>query len=153
MGGAIPSWHPRACPFGDRKCLGNQSPFIPSDVGLDLCPVFFILSLRRRQLYFLAPCTRESKPFSMQWIPDFKHWISDSWSMELGFRIPILSWLLNIISLSCILDSKAQDSGFHNSNFPGFPYFNRWRTAFIIYQEEFGNFCLQRRLLHSMHLL
>ena len=119
--GSIPSLHPRVCPFGTRKWLGNRSPFIPSDVGLDLRPVFFILSLRCRQLYFLVPCTGEPKTFSMQWILDFKHWISDSLPLELGFRIPIVTGISN--SLSYILDSKPQDSAFHNSNFPGFPYF------------------------------
>ena len=36
--------------------------------------------------------------------------------MELGFRIPIVSGIPD--SLSCIPFSKAQDSGFHNSDFP-----------------------------------
>ena len=37
--------------------------------------------------------------------------------MELGFRIPIVSGIPD--SLSCIPDSKAQDSGFHKPRFPG----------------------------------
>ena len=37
--------------------------------------------------------------------------------MELGFWIPIFSGIPD--SLSCILDSKAQDSGFNEQTFPG----------------------------------
>ena len=37
--------------------------------------------------------------------------------MVLEFRIPIVSRIPD--SLSCILDSKTQDSGFHKPNFPG----------------------------------
>ena len=39
-------------------------------------------------------------------------------SVELGFRIPIVSVIAD--SLSCIPDSKAHGSGFHKKNFPGF---------------------------------
>jgi len=39
-------------------------------------------------------------------------------SVELGFWIPIVSGIPD--SFSCILDSKPQDCGFHNQNFPGF---------------------------------
>ena len=39
-------------------------------------------------------------------------------SVELGFRIPIVSGIPD--SLSCIPDSKAQDFWFHKQNFPGF---------------------------------
>ena len=49
------------------------------------------------------------------WIPDslsVENCILDSMSMEPGFRIPIISRILD--SLSWIPDSKAQDSGFHN---------------------------------------
>ena len=38
--------------------------------------------------------------------------------MELGFRIPIVSEIP--LSLCCILDSKAPDSGFRRQNFQGF---------------------------------
>ena len=41
-----------------------------------------------------------------------------SLSVELGIWIPILSAITD--SLSCILDSKALDSGFHNQNLPGY---------------------------------
>ena len=54
---------------------------------------------------------RESKT-----ILDSKPWIPDSLSVELGFRIPIVSGFIPD-SLSCIQDSKAQDSGFHSKNF------------------------------------
>ena len=43
--------------------------------------------------------------------------IPDSLSVVLEFRIPIVSRIPD--SLSCILDSKAQDSGFHKQNFTG----------------------------------
>ena len=41
-----------------------------------------------------------------------------SFSVELGFRIPIISGIPD--SLSCIPDSKAQYSGFHKQKFPRF---------------------------------
>ena len=44
---------------------------------------------------------------STPWIPDSRNWIPHSFSVELGFRIPIVSG---------IPDSKAQDSRFHNKN-------------------------------------
>ena len=40
------------------------------------------------------------------------------WIAFHGFRIPIVSRIPD--PLSCILDSKAQDSGFHEQNFPEF---------------------------------
>ena len=43
---------------------------------------------------------------------------SDLFLVELGFWIPILSRIPD--SLSCIPESKVQDSGFHKQNFPGF---------------------------------
>ena len=39
-------------------------------------------------------------------------------SVELGFQMPIVSGIPD--SFSCVPDSKAQDSGFHKQNFPGF---------------------------------
>ena len=39
-------------------------------------------------------------------------------SLELGFWIPVVSGILD--SLSCIPDSKDQDSGFHKQKFLGF---------------------------------
>ena len=49
-------------------------------------------------------------------IPDSSNWIRDSLSMEFGFRIAIVRWIQD--SLSCIPDSKAQDSRFHKQKFP-----------------------------------
>ena len=43
-----------------------------------------------------------------------RYWIS----VELGFWIPVVTGILD--SLSCIPDSKAQDSGFHIPKFPEF---------------------------------
>ena len=43
---------------------------------------------------------------------------SKSFSVELGFRIPIVGGIPD--SYSCIPDSKAQDSGFHKQTFPRF---------------------------------
>ena len=45
------------------------------------------------------------------WILDSTQWIPDRLSVQLGFRIPIVSGIP--VSLSCIPDSKARDSGFH----------------------------------------
>ena len=39
-----------------------------------------------------------------------------SFSVELGFRIPIVSGILDFYG--CIPDSKAQDSGFRKPSFP-----------------------------------
>jgi len=47
-----------------------------------------------------------------------RYWIPDSLSIDLGFRILIVSGIPD--SLSCIPDSKAQDSGFQKQKFPGF---------------------------------
>ena len=44
------------------------------------------------------------------------HWILDSLSAKSGFRIPIVSEIPD--SLSCLPDSKAQDSGCHRQKFP-----------------------------------
>ena len=56
------------------------------------------------------------------WIPCRKFQIPGTWlhtfSVELGFWIPILCRIPD--PLSCIPYSKAQDSGFHKQNFPGF---------------------------------
>ena len=50
------------------------------------------------------------------WIPDSRYCIPNYLSVELGFWIPIVSGIPD--SLSCIPDSKAQDSEFHNQKFP-----------------------------------
>ena len=47
----------------------------------------------------------------------------DSLTGELGFQIPVVSGTSD--SLSCILDSSAQDSGFHNSNFPDYGFYKQ----------------------------
>ena len=52
------------------------------------------------------------------WIPDSRHLIPIFFLVELGFWIPILSRIPN--SLSCIPESKVQDSEFHKQNFPPF---------------------------------
>ena len=56
------------------------------------------------------------------WIPRRGFWILgtrfQSFSVELGFWIRIVRRIPD--SLSCILDSKAQDFGFHKQNFPRF---------------------------------
>ena len=43
---------------------------------------------------------------------------SDPLALELGYRIPIVSGIPD--SLSCIPDSKTQDSTFHKQKFLGF---------------------------------
>ena len=52
-----------------------------------------------------------------------------SLSVELGFWIPIVSWIPD--SYNCIPDYKAQDSEFHKQKFPGFrnPYSLMWGKA------------------------
>ena len=59
----------------------------------------------------VSPQVRESKTvLDLDSTPG----ISESLSVELGFRIPIDSGIVD--SLSCIPDSKAKDSGFHSNN-------------------------------------
>ena len=48
-----------------------------------------------------------------------RYWIRDSLSLELGFLIPIVSGIPD--SLSCIPDSKAQDSDSTSKKFPAYP--------------------------------
>ena len=66
--------------------------------------------------------------------------IFQSFSVELGFWIPFLSGIPD--SLSCILGSKAQDSGFNEQNFPGF----RILQAKISHIPKFGSPYLGRYL-------
>ena len=54
-------------------------------------------------------------------------------SAELGFQFPIVSGIPD--SLSCISDSKAQDSGFHKQLFSGFPCMGRERKSRISYDD------------------
>ena len=56
--------------------------------------------------------------YSTPWILDSRYWIPWSLSVELGFRIPKVSGILD--SFSCIPDSTTQDSGFQKQKFPGF---------------------------------
>ena len=89
---------------------------------------------------------------STPWIPDSRYWILDSLSVELGFQIPIVSGIPD--SLSCFLDSKAQDSGLHKQIFPdfGFPWLHgaisyltqreRWRPKHKKRQPEVDIFSL-----------
>ena len=46
--------------------------------------------------------------------PVFQYWIADSLSVEFGFRIPIVGGIPD--SLSCITDSKDQNSGLHSKH-------------------------------------
>ena len=57
---------------------------------------------------------------------------SPSSSVELGFRIPIVTGILD--SLSGMPESKPQDSGFHNKKVPdsGLPYIGQ----LIYYTDE-----------------
>ena len=52
---------------------------------------------------------------STPWIADSRYCISDSLSVKLGFQIRVVSGITD--SLSCMSDSKAQDSGFYWQNF------------------------------------
>ena len=88
-----------------------RAPFIPLPRKAFLSPVkkgfFYVFLLMRptqgnpRQSWTLD---------STQWILDSKYWMVVSLSVELGFQIQIVSGIPD--SLSCILDSKAQDSRF-----------------------------------------
>ena len=52
---------------------------------------------------------------STPWITDSRYCISDSLSVKLGFQIRVVSGIPDC--LSCMSDSKAQDSGFREQNF------------------------------------
>ena len=58
-----------------------------------------------------------------------------SLSVELGFWIPIVSEIPD--SMSCILDSEAQDSGFHKQIFPDSGIENplHWAKLFCYFNE------------------
>ena len=89
-----------------------------------------------KTLYFgiISPHVRKSKTFLGFWISECEFRTSgtgfQSLLVELGYRIPIVSGILD--SFSCIPDSKAQDSGstskvfwkFHKQKCPRFrnPY-------------------------------
>ena len=63
---------------------------------------------------FIAPCKRIHESWILYlkpWFTNSMYWIPDFFSVELGLKIPIVSGMPD--SLSCIPDSKAQDSGFH----------------------------------------
>ena len=94
------------------------------------CTLRFFLSLVIMFYFFifLKPNTNNNSPhvrdprqssilYAMPWIPDPRYWIP-VFLVKLGFWIPIISRIPD--SLSCIPDSKAQDSGFHKQNFYGF---------------------------------
>ena len=59
----------------------------------------------------IAPCKVSHLDFTL-WVPDSRYGFQFL-SVELGFLIPD--------SMSCILDSKAQESGFHKQDFLGSP--------------------------------
>ena len=64
------------------------------------------------------------------WIPDSRNWIPDPMSVEIGFRNPIVSGILN--SLRSIPESKVGDLGFHKETFQGFrnpDYLTRWEMV------------------------
>ena len=93
-----------------------RAPFI----SLTLPPKAFLESSKvtivLRLLVDVAPCNGIQDNLGF-WIPrrgfripDSRYWIVDSLSVELGFRIQIVSGIPD--SLSCILDFKAQDSRF-----------------------------------------
>ena len=72
--------------------------------------------------FFLAPC-KEIQDSLRFWIPR-RYWILHLYSVDLGFRIPDF--------YSCIPDSKAQDSRFHEQKFPGFPHMGRFFYIFLV---------------------
>ena len=72
-----------------------------------------------------------------------------SFSVELGFQIPIVSGITD--SYSCALDSKAQDSRFHMQKFPGFrnPDSLTWREISVIFTSKDVKFMKrQRKIIH-----
>ena len=78
-----------------------------------------IFSCQHIVVNIVAPCKGIEDSLGF-WIPRRGFPISGSWfqslSVELGFWIPILSRIPD--SLSCIPDSKDQDSGNHKQIFP-----------------------------------
>ena len=76
--------------------------------------VTFSVSQSSRSISHVSPPVRESKAVLDSGFHAVDSWFqvlnSDSLSVEIGFRIPIVSGFLD--SLNCIPDSKAQDSEF-----------------------------------------
>lgn len=62
-------------------------------------------------------------------ISDSRNWILEFFSVELGFQIPIINGIPDFFK--CIPGSKAQDSGFHDLNFPDYGFH---RQKFIRFQ-------------------
>ena len=106
--------------------------------------------LRRINVTIVSPHVRESKTVLDSGFhavdSGFQLLVSRSYTVELGFRIPIVRGIPD--SDSCIPDSKAQDSGFHKQKFPrfrilhakisripesGFPYMGRIVCASGVY--------------------
>ena len=83
---------------------------------------FSISSLKATELKVpVAQCKGIQDTFGF-WIPDSRYSILDSFSVGLGFRISIAEGIPD--SLSCIPDSKVQDSRFQWQKFPGFRNLN-----------------------------
>ena len=72
------------------------------------------------------------------WIPDSRYWIPVFFFKTVEFWIPIVIGIPD--SLSCIPDSKPQDSGFHKQNFLGF----RIPQQGLKFKFEFGSTCAAR---------
>ena len=92
------------------------------------------------------------------WIPDTGF---QSLSVELGFWIPIVSWILD--SLNCSPDSKAQDCWFHKQNILGFRIQSGFhymeRLIIVFYSASLTvklfkqNFSVLKRVIHFSFLL
>ena len=78
---------------------------------------------------------------SRPWIPASRYWIPDSLSLKIGFPDSNHKW--DPDSLSCIPDSKVQDSRFLKLNFPGFrnpeSEFHNPKSEFRNPESEFQN--------------
>ena len=83
---------------------------IPSQIT-NLTSIFVMVTFPRPKGNPRQPWILDSTP----WITDSRYCISDSLSVKLGFQIRVVSGIPD--SLSCMSDSKAQDSGFHEQNF------------------------------------
>ena len=96
---------------------------------------FWQVQLRSRLPNFISNSVDDLKGLCRiqlrhSWILDSKPWDYGFFSIELWFRIPIVSGIPD--SLSCISDSIAQDSRFQKQTFPRF-----WNTEFPYMGQDF----------------
>ena len=101
-----------------------------TDFNVNFEAAAFDDAFKSKDIFTKSPHERESNTVLdsgfhvvLAWIPVF--------AVELEFSILIVSYSSTPDSLSCITDSKAQDSGFHNEKFLRFQ--NPFSLSFFLF--------------------